>query len=394
MRVLWIGTKPPWPPIDGGRLATALTVEALAAAGAEVSVLVPEVEPRCPPPAGVELATVAGGPTPWLWAAARGLATGGSSTLERHRLAALGREVAREIERRRPTVVHAEQLQSLLQAEPARRAGVPVVLRAQNVESDLWRGAADLTGGWRARWLAAEARRLARAEGAAVRRVARTVALTEADAARLAALAGPGFAVEPLAVPFPRDLPAGPALEGEPAVVLVGSGGWLPNRAGAEWFLDRVWPRVLALRPAARLHLFGEEPAGGPRAGLIPWPAPADSATAFPRGGVLAVPLHVASGVRMKILEAWARGLPVVATPEAAAGLGAEHGREILIASDPEALARALAELGEDQARALVRAGRMLLAARHDPARIAGRLLAIYRDAAEGAAKSRVMNSS
>ena len=72
------------------------------------------------------------------------------------------------------------------------------------------------------------------------------------------------------------------------------------------------------------------------------------------------VPIRVASGVRMKILEAWSRGVPVVATEAAAAGLA--HGAEtaLLRESDPAALALAIETLAHDPDRreALVGAGR------------------------------------
>jgi polysaccharide biosynthesis protein PslH len=389
MRILWIGTKSPWPPIDGGRLASALTLAALAAEGAELLVVAPAGSAAQGAAAGLRWVPVSTGPTPWLRAAARAWGTGGSTTLERHRLPAVSREVARQIADFRPQVVHVEQLHALAQAAPAAALGLPVVLRAQNVESDLWHGAAGLCGGLRARWLAAEARRLAVAEGNAVAQVAAAVALTDEDAARLRTLAvDPADQVEVVPVPHPSELPAAPPVEGSPAVVLVGSGGWLPNRAGAEWFLDQVWPRVVAGNAAARLHVFGE----GSRvpAQALLRPPPNDSRESFPAGAILVVPLAVASGVRMKILEAWARGLAVVATPAAAAGLGAVAGRELLVAGDPEDFASAVLQLGAEpeRGRELAAAGRRLLRTRHDPARIARRLLAIYE-----ASSSRLMNS-
>lgn len=389
MRILWIGTKSPWPPIDGGRLASSLTLAALAAEGAELLVVAPAGSASADVPAGLRWVPVSTGPTPWLPAAARAWGSGGSATLERHRLPAVAREVARHIADFQPQVIHVEQLHALAQAAPAGAQGLPFVLRAQNVESDLWRGAAGLCGGLRARWLAAEARRLAVAEGNAVRQVAAMVALTDEDAARLQALAGsPEYPVEVVPVPHPSELPAAPPVEGSPAVVLVGSGGWLPNRAGADWFLDRVWPRVVAGNAAARLHIFGEGSRVPSQSFLRP--APSDSREAFPAGAILVVPLAVASGVRMKILEAWARGLAVVATPAAAAGLGAVAGRELLVASDPEDFAAAVLQLATapERARELAAAGRQLLRTRHDPAGIARRLLTIYE-----ASSSRLMNS-
>jgi glycosyltransferase involved in cell wall biosynthesis len=82
----------------------------------------------------------------------------------------------------------------------------------------------------------------------------------------------------------------------------------------------------------------------------------------------------------MKILEAWARGVPVVATPEAVAGLGIEPGRELLVADDGEEFAAAIELLHRDTRHAvdLTHAGRALLAERHRPEAIADELLALY----------------
>jgi len=84
--------------------------------------------------------------------------------------------------------------------------------------------------------------------------------------------------------------------------------------------------------------------------------------------------------VRMKILEAWARGVPVVATPAAARGLGAEPGRELQVAADPGSFARALRELHHhpDRRTRQVAAGRDLLRREHDPRHVAERLLELY----------------
>jgi glycosyltransferase involved in cell wall biosynthesis len=209
------------------------------------------------------------------------------------------------------------------------------------------------------------------------------VALTARDAERLRALSGAPLTVHHVPAPFPTALPAaGERLDGAPAVVVLG-GGWLPNRDGAAWFASAVWPHVRARCPGAVLHLFGSAPRRRGR-GIVRHPSPVDSAAAFAPGAILAVPLRIASGVRIKILEAWARGVPVVATPEAAAGLEATDGVELLIARDPAGFAAAIHRLDADPAfaRASVDAGRARLGAHHDPRRIAGRLVDVYTDVA------------
>ena len=85
----------------------------------------------------------------------------------------------------------------------------------------------------------------------------------------------------------------------------------------------------------------------------------------------------------MRILEAWARGVPVVATGAAASGLDARHEAELLVADTPEAIAVAIGRVANDSAlaRSLVAAGRARLAVRHDPHRVAQAMIRIYDEA-------------
>jgi hypothetical protein len=304
---------------------------------------------------------------------ARALARGSAWTIERHRHPALAREVARRLGGERPAAVVAEQLQAFAQARPAHVAGVPLLLRAQNVESELWAAAAALASGARRRLLRREAERVARAERDACRDASAVVALTTRDAAALRTLAGHESRTEVIGAPFPAALPAaGQPLAGEPSVVMVGSAGWLPNRDQAEWFLREAWPAILAARPGAVLHVFGAARVGATK-GVVARPAPRESREAFAPGSILAVPARIASGLRMKILEGWARGLPVVASPAAAEGLDAGDGDALLLARSPEEWARAIARLVDDAGLAprLVAGGRRTLAERHAPGRVA-----------------------
>ena len=82
----------------------------------------------------------------------------------------------------------------------------------------------------------------------------------------------------------------------------------------------------------------------------------------------------------MKVLEAWARGVPVVSTPAGAQGLDATDGRELLLARDPDEFALALRRLHAEPGLVdlLTTAGRQRLAAHHDPRTIAARLSDVY----------------
>ena len=196
-------------------------------------------------------------------------------------------------------------------------------------------------------------------------------------------LAGGAGNVGVVRAAFP-DLPPGTGrLEGDPAVTLFGSQGWLPNEESTAWFAAEVWPAVRAACPGAVLHLFGSAAPGA-----VLHPSPQDSAEVYAPGSILAVPLRIASGVRIKILEAWSRGVPVVATSAALSGLEAEDGQEALVASDARGFAAAISRIHREPglAAALVEAGRRARRERHDPGEVAGRLMAEYWEACRLAA--------
>jgi hypothetical protein len=391
LNVLVVATKAPWPAIDGGRFLLLNTLQALAAAGCRLTLVAPvdpgrfdlaqvarEIAPFCTP----VLVPMA----PLSPAAALLRSKGGPLSIARHSLPEVRQEVERRLAGERFDLVHAEQLQALPQAEPAFARKIPVVLRAQNVESDLWAATARREKRGVGRQLfRREAKVLATWEGRAVRRAAMTLALSVEDAARLRELAGEGGTVGVVRAAFP-DLPPGTGrLEGDPAVALFGSQGWLPNEESTAWFVAEVWPEVQERSSAALLHLFGSPP-GSAEPTIVPHAAPDDSGEVYAPGSILAVPLRIASGVRIKILEAWARGVPVVATPAALAGLEAEDGREALVAREPLEFAAAIERIHRqpELAAALVAAGRQARRERHDPGTVAAALIAAYETVLAG----------
>lgn len=230
-----------------------------------------------------------------------------------------------------------------------------------------------------ARPLAAfEAHRLARFEARALARVAATAALTQADALRLRQLA-PEADIGVVPAPMPSTLPAGTVgVAGDPALVIVAS-RWHPNQEGLLWFVRTIWPSIRSALPAAKLHVFGADPAAdGPgveRHGWLP-----NIQDVYASGSILIVPLRIASGVRIRILEAWARGVPVVATRAATEGLDLPGEQSVRIADTAEAFVRHVRELhASPEARMRqVEEGRAVLAARHEPNACAAQLEQLY----------------
>ena len=113
-------------------------------------------------------------------------------------------------------------------------------------------------------------------------------------------------------------------VDGPPSYLFVGFFGYPPNIDAARWLVDEVWPLVRRLDGRATLRIVGR----GLRAGALPEAAGVvlvgeveSMDDELRHADVALAPLAVASGTRVKILEAWAHGIPVVATDKGAEGL-------------------------------------------------------------------------
>jgi glycosyltransferase involved in cell wall biosynthesis len=170
----------------------------------------------------------------------------------------------------------------------------------------------------------------------------------------------------------------------EDEVLFVGNYLHPPNVEGVLWLALEVWPLVRRMRPGARLTLAGRAPP--PSLAALAAPdirVPGDLADLRPlyaRSSVVVAPIFWGSGVRIKLLEALACGLPVVTTALAAEGIDLREGDSALFAERPEAFAAAIARLlGDSALRArLGAAGRAVAERDYDADKIGARLIALY----------------
>jgi hypothetical protein len=136
-----------------------------------------------------------------------------------------------------------------------------------------------------------------------------------------------------------------------PNLMLVGTLTYTPNADAARYFVRDILPRIRAMIPDVQLRLVGEYDARvGQLAsddvvltGSIP-----DVGPELARADVAVVPLRFGGGTRIKILEAFAHGIPVVSTAFGCHGLDAVDGEHLLVADDPNAFAAACADLLAD----------------------------------------------
>lgn len=138
-----------------------------------------------------------------------------------------------------------------------------------------------------------------------------------------------------------------------PHLVFTGQMDYPPNIEAVEWFARQVMPRVRERFAAARFHVVGRAPTSAVRAlegvhGTMVAGEVADVRPWLSGADLVVAPLTIARGVQNKVLEAMAMARPVLASPEAATGIGATDGADFAIAADVEAMAdRAIALLAD-----------------------------------------------
>lgn len=176
--------------------------------------------------------------------------------------------------------------------------------------------------------------------------------------------------------------PAAPTADSAPPsdLLMVGSLSYYPNVDGALFFCREIFPQlapatltIVGRRPAAAVTALGRQPGISIAADV------ADPAPYYRAARLAVVPIRAGGGSRIKILEAFAHGLPVVSTSLGAEGLAVKEGYHLLIADEPLDFAIAVKRLlaDRDLAARLVAAGRALVAERYDMARIATRIEAL-----------------
>ena len=229
----------------------------------------------------------------------------------------------------------------------------PVIYNAHNLESAFRHAAGDTDLG--------SPRALERFERRLLERSAESWMASRADM-ELAAQLTPGAKLR--YVPNVVDVAAIAPVEDPPRehrALFVADFGYGPNAEALRFLLDEVYPRVWERLPEARLALVGRgiaEPPADPRVEVMGFVD--DLSGAYARADCVVVPLLEGGGSPLKFVEALAYGLPVVATPKAAAGLDAEPGAHYLEADGSEALAAALVHVMRDGADDIASEGRRL----------------------------------
>jgi polysaccharide biosynthesis protein PslH len=216
------------------------------------------------------------------------------------------------------------------------------------------------------RWLwQREARLLRRYETGLLHRFDAVLTVTAADRERLLALLPAGqqeqMAPRITSIPICVDPESQPMIPWQAAgsqILHLGTMFWPPNVEGVRWFAEAILPQVVAQVPDVQFVIAGKNPPATITAlaeagfayhphirvtGFVPDPEPLLS-----QSRVFIVPLQAGGGMRVKVVDAWQWGLPIVSTTIGAEGIETRPGENILLADEPAAFAAAVVALLQD----------------------------------------------
>jgi sugar transferase (PEP-CTERM/EpsH1 system associated) len=271
--------------------------------------------------------------------------------------------------------------------------GIPKILDFGDMDSQKWLEYArykpfPLSAGY---WL--EGRKLERMERRLARRFDLCTATTRAEWETLE-----GYRTGVASDWFPNGVdstffaPTGEPFDPD-TISFVGRMDYYPNQQCMLEFCRTTLPLVRARRPGVRLVIVGADPAPEIRAlaqipGVSVTGSVPDVRPFVRRSAVMAAPLAIARGTQNKLLEAMALGVPVVTSAAAAGGVDALDRRHFLVASTPDAVARAVLHVLENpnERMRLAHAGRARMLSHHDWDRSMQRLDRIIERCVRGAA--------
>jgi glycosyltransferase involved in cell wall biosynthesis len=383
LQCLFVAADLPAPPDGGGRIATLRVLEAFSAfADIDLVALADPVGQVDLQGLRAMCRSVTVIPHPFtygrhrrrqLLVALRSALSLGPYRLRKFRSRDLGRTIARLRAEHDYDVVHLDQFGVAPYADTTK----PLTLVTQNIESDIYRLARrNATDPLRAFWARLEERKLQRAERTLLPMFDEVFVLTDDDAAilrhmgidRVTVLPMPGPAVRPARLAPPTEL----------SILSLGSMSWFGVEEGLLWFHNDVLPRIRARVPDVRWRMVGPNAGGAirrladdPRIELLGYVSDLDEVVAASRVGI--VPLRIAGGIRMKLIDMMSWGLPSVSTSLGARGLSIRDGDGSLVRDDPAEFADAVVTLltDDDRWRRVADAGRAYVLREHAAQRTA-----------------------
>ncbi len=350
-RILFLTNLIPYPLDNGGKIKTHCAIDAVLEMGASVDLIAfnegegssEECFREVYKDQQIDLytfpgkITTAGNEGYMAGVALRSLLTGRPFAAEKYRTRNMVAMLERLFAKHHYDLVYCDHLQMgvYLDILPS---GIPVILDEHNCESELARQRATKSRNPIKKWfLKLEYRKLKMFEARIVNRADKTIVLTKEDKACLEEAGARGdFELIPIGVED-TGVKKYRGKRNPMRLLFLGTLTWEPNVSGIEWFLENVYPCL----NNAQLVIAGKGISGQLKEKALSFGAEVlgyveNVNDVYDDCDAMVVPLFMGSGQRVKIIEAFSKGMPVITTSIGIEGIHAEDQREALIADSPK----------------------------------------------------------
>ncbi len=367
MRILVLSSKLPYPPKDGGAIATLSLLKGLAALGFDVTLLSFNTRKHYYPEEllpgdltdSMKIYTVNADTTISLF--------GAMTNLLFSRKPYIARRFENAAFHQKLSEILKEQSYDIIQMEgPYMASYLPlirkfsrakVVLRAHNIEHEIWNGRWQKeTNPLQKVYLRNLTKRIKKLETDLLQKVDAVLPISGRDEAVLQRL---NSGIKTCVVPTGIDSTSYPADGNQHTkdLFFLGALDWVPNQEGLKWFIDKVLPLIDQTKPGISIHVAGRNaPASFVKLlnhRMIQYHGEIEDARTFMLDhGIMIVPLLTGSGIRIKILEGMAMGKCIITTTTGAEGIPAIDGKHLFIADDPETFKNTLFRVMKNDALA------------------------------------------
>lgn len=286
-------------------------------------------------------------------ALARSLLSGHSFTAEWARSKSYERAVKALVRKVGPDIVHVDTMSLMIYERCVE--GTSIVLNHHNIESHLMVRRARDSIGWLQRVICnREARLLREWERNVCGRVESNLVCSDLDGKRLREhVPAAVISVVPNCLPVPPDPRAGISRDSY-ALCFIGTMNWRPNAEAARFLVQEIWPLLRGRDGRYRLNIVGRHPekrlldAAKIDDRLIVHGFVDSTEEMFRTSGIFVCPITDGGGTKLKLIEAMAFELPIVAHPISCEGLGLVNGETVLLAQTPQEFADAVHRLTMD----------------------------------------------
>ncbi|MBA3662807.1 MAG: glycosyltransferase family 4 protein [Bacteroidetes bacterium] len=395
LRILQISNKAPFPPNDGSSIAVYNMAKGFIENGAELHLIAINTSKHFKPDKDVpadfkrdsHYLTVPQNTNTSLHGAFLNLFSGQSYFVSRFCFRAMEKALEEKLTQHKFDIIQLDGLFVAGYIDLIRKySTAKIVLRAHNVESILWnRHLLNEKSAIKRTYLKIQVKKLKRFEESVIKKVDAIVSITDVDKKTFQELA-PGKPVTTCITGVNVDYykkPGDRHLK-QKTIFYFASMDWMPNQEAADWFLSNCWKKVFHAVHDCKLVIAGKNmpqrflKLNQPNVLVIG--NINNSKDFYNQHDIMLVPLLTGSGLRIKIIEGMSYGKAIVSTTVGAEGIPVTHGKNILIADNPDDFSAAVIELlnNDEKRHSLESEAQKLAEKEFDNKKVVANLLSFY----------------